>query len=298
VLPRLQIATLLLLASGSAFGQTHQPPPGKLSNIFRGPLSTRVAAGDTLAVSITPGGVVPIYSSSTTIQPGSWVSIYGTNLATAVTTWNGDFPTKLAGTTVTINNKPAYLYFIAPNQIDIQAPDDTATGTVPVVVTTPAGTANSTVTLGAFGPSFCVLVAGNNKHYVAGIIVRNDGSGTQGGGTYDFIGPGGNAFTFTTVPVKPGDVLELFGVGFGPTDPAIPAGMVVPPGQFGTIKKENPVTILINGIAVTPSFVGITEAGTFQINLTIPPGVGTGDLTLVALVGGVQTPNGVLITAQ
>jgi uncharacterized protein (TIGR03437 family) len=293
VLTRLEIATLLLLAAGSAFGQTHQPPPGKLSNIFRGPLSTRVASADTLAVSITPGGVVPIYSSSTTIQPGSWVSIYGTNFATAVTTWNGDFPTKLAGTTVTIDNKPAYLYFVAPNQINVQAPDDTATGTVPVVVTTPAGTASSTVTLGQFGPSFCLLGA---SRYVAGIVIRNDGSGKQGGGTYDFMGPAGDSLGFPTSPVKSGDVVEIYGVGFGPTDPPIPSGAIVPPGTFGTATA--PVTVLINGIAVTPSFVGITQAGNFQINLTIPPAVGTGDVTLVASVGGVQTQNGVLISAQ
>jgi uncharacterized protein (TIGR03437 family) len=292
VLPRLQIAIFLLLAAGSAFGQTHQPPPGKLSNIFRGPLSTRVASGDTLAVSITPGGVVPIYSSSTTIQPGEWVSIYGNNLASSVVNWNGDFPTTLANTTVTINGKNAYLFFLAPTQIDVQAPDDTATGTVPVVVTTPAGIANSTVTLGKYGPAFCVI----GGKYVAGIILRSDGSGTQGGGTYDFIGPAGSPLGFTTVPVKSGDIVELFGVGFGPTDPPIPSGMLLQPGQYGT--ATSPVTMLINGISVTPSFVGITEAGTFQINLTIPPAVGTGDLTIVALVGGLQTPNGVLISAQ
>jgi uncharacterized protein (TIGR03437 family) len=292
VLPRPHIAILLLLAAGAAFGQTHQPPPGKLSNIFRGPLSTRVASGDTLAVSITPGGVVPIYSTSTTIQAGSWVSIYGNNLAAAPKSWNGDFPTTLGGTTVTIDGKSAYLYFVAPTQIDVQAPDDTATGTVPVVVTTSTGRATSTVTLGQFGPAFCVL----GGKYVAGIILRSDGSGTQGGGTYDFIGPPGAPLGFTTVPVKSGDIVELFGVGFGPTDPPIPSGMVLAPGQFGTATK--PVNMFINGIPVTPSFVGITEAGTFQINLTIPPAVGSGDLTIVASVGGMQTPNGVFISAQ
>ncbi len=236
--------------------------------------------------------MVPIYSTSTTIQPGEWVSIYGTNLASGIVNWNGDFPTTLAGTTVTINNKNAYLFFLSQGQIDVQAPDDTATGTVPVVVTTPAGTATSTVTLGKYGPAFCVI----GGKYVAGIIVRNDGSGTQGGGTYDFIGPPGSPLGFPTVPVKSGDVVELFGVGFGPTDPVIPSGTLLKPGQFGT--ATSPVTMLINGIAVTPAFVGITEAGTFQINMTIPPAVGTGDLSIVALVGGLQTPNGVFISAK
>ena len=95
------------------------------------------------------------------------------------------------------------------------------------------------------------------------------------------------------MPVKSGDVVELFGVGFGPTDPVIPAGAALQPGQLGTAKPENPVTMLINGIPVSPSFVGITEAGLFQINLTIPPAVGTGDLTISASVGGMQTPNAV-----
>jgi uncharacterized protein (TIGR03437 family) len=90
--------------------------------------------------------------------------------------------------------------------------------------------------------------------------------------------------------------VELFGVGFGPTSPQIASGAVLAPGQFGTATA--PVTLLINGTAVTPSFTGITEAGTFQINLTIPPALGTGDLTIVALVGGMQTPNGILISAQ
>ena len=33
------------------------------------------------APAVTPGGIVPAYSSVNTIQPGEWISIYGTNLA-------------------------------------------------------------------------------------------------------------------------------------------------------------------------------------------------------------------------
>jgi len=36
-------------------------------------------------------------------------------------------------------------------------------------------------------------------------------------------GPVG-AFSYATRPVKPGEVVELYGVGFGPTNPAVPAG--------------------------------------------------------------------------
>ena len=58
---------------------------------------------------------------------------------------------------MTIDNKPGYLWLVSPGQINVQAPDDTATGIVPVVVTTPNGIATSTVTLGQFGLSFSLL---------------------------------------------------------------------------------------------------------------------------------------------
>ncbi len=241
---------------------------------------------------VTPAGVVPIYSTATTIQSGSWISIYGANLAALPTTWKGDFPTTLGGTSVRINNKPAYIYYASPGLIDVQAPDDTATGTVPVVVTTGAGTTTSTVTLGQFGPSLCV--AGGK--YAAGVILRPDGSGAQGGGTYDFLGPAGNSLGYPTKAAKAGDAIELYGVGFGPTSPTITSGRVLAPGEYGS--ASTPITLIINGVSVTPSFAGITEAGLFQLNFTVPAGLGSGDLSIRAMVGGVQTPSGVVIPLQ
>jgi len=244
------------------------------------------------APTITPAGVVPIYSTATTIQPGSWVSIYGSNLAGSTMTWGGNFPTTLGGTSVKINNKPAYILFVSSGQIDVQAPDDTATGTVPVVVTTGAGTSSGTVTLGQFGPSLCVV----GGKYVAGVIVRNDGSGSQGGGTFDYLGPTGTSLGYQTKAAQAGDAIELYGVGFGPTSPAITSGKVLAPGQFGT--ASTPITLIINGVSVTPSFAGITEAGLFQLNFTVPAGLGSGNLSIAGMVGGAQTPSGVVIPLQ
>jgi uncharacterized protein (TIGR03437 family) len=207
-------------------------------------------------------------------------------------TWNGDFPTTLGGTSVKINNKPAYIYYASPGLIDVQAPDDTNTGTVPVVVTTGAGSTTSTVTLGQFGPSLCVV----GGKYVAGVIVRSDGSGSQGGGTYDFLGPTGTSLGYATKAAKAGDAIELYGVGFGPTSPAIVSGKVLAPGQYGM--ASIPITLIINGVSVTPSFAGITEAGLFQLNFTVPAGLGSGNLSITGMVGGVQTPSGVVIPLQ
>ena len=244
----------------------------------------------TPAPTIFHGGVVPIDSSISVIQPGSWVTIYGNNLASGTFLWNGDFPTSLGGTSVTINSKPAYLWFVSPSQINLQAPDDTATGLVSVVVTSPSGRAASTVRLSPYGPSFSLF--GDGKH-VAGVIPTPDGTGAYGGGTYDLLGPSG-AFSFKTRPVKAGETLVLYGVGFGPTTPSVPAG-----GAFsGAAPTNSPVAISIGGVPAVVAFAGITAAGLYQFNLTVPPNTGSGDRALEATVNGVQTPPGPVVSVQ
>jgi uncharacterized protein (TIGR03437 family) len=243
-----------------------------------------------LAPSITLGAIVPIDSSVSTIQPGEWISIFGVNLAGAAATWTGNFPTSLGGTSVTIDGRPAYLWYVSPTQINLQVPDDPATGSVTVVVTTPNGTASSTVTLAPFAPSFNLL---DTKH-VAGIILRSNGSGAYGGGSYDIIGPTGTALGYATVAAKAGDTVELFGVGFGPTSPTVAAGAIF----SGSASTNNAVSLRIDNVSVIPSFAGLSAAGLYQINFTVPAGLGTGDVALVAAVGGASTQPSVVISLQ
>jgi uncharacterized protein (TIGR03437 family) len=51
-------------------------------------------------------------------------------------------------------------------------------------------------------------------------------------------------------------------------------------------------------VSVLPSFAGLSGAGLYQINLTVPAGLGTGDVPLVATVDGVQSPASVVISLQ
>jgi len=260
-------------------------------------------AAVTGAPSIAPGGVVPNDGTLSIIQPGEWVTIYGNNLASATATWNGDFPTSLGGTTVEINGRLAYLMYVSPGQINLQAPDDPARGQVSVVVTTQEGSAESTVTLSEFAPSFSLVglpsgtfLPAGGFGYVSGIIVRSDKSGAYGGGSYDLLGPTGSAFGYATVAAKPGDIVELYGVGFGPTTPTVPAGQAFT--GAAPIDLTNDFALYINNVLIKPSFVGISSAGLYQINLTIPFGVGEGDVALTATCGGLETQRGVLISLE
>lgn len=251
---------------------------------------TEGKASNPNAPSITTGGVVPVYSSATSIQTGSWISIYGQNLATATTIWNGDFPTSLGGTSVTIDGKNAYLWFVSAGQINLQVPDDTATGTVPVVVTTPNGTANSTVTLASAAPS--LLLQADGKHVTA-IVLSPAGTPGNSGSGWDVIGPQSS----TTRPVKAGETLIIYAVGLGPTQSAVPAGKVYSSASATT----NPVSFTIGGVAVPQAnilFAGEVGAGLYQVNMTVPANLGTGDKAIVASVTGVQSQSGVMLSLQ
>ena len=276
----LAFGSALRFVAANELGRTLRP----------GEAARAIPANQTQVPVIAPGGVVPLDGTVNTIQPGEWISIYGSNLAPETATWNGDFPTSLGGVSVQIDGKPAYLMYVSPGQIDLQAPDDTARGTVSVVVTTAAGSGNSSVTLADVSPSFSVL---QNLH-VAGIIVRSDHSGAFGGGTYDILGPTGNSFGYPTVAAQAGDRVELFAVGFGPTDPTVAAGQAF----TGKARITSPLSLYINNIQVRPSFVGLSSAGLYQINLVVPGDLGVGDVSIEAIVGGMKTQSGVLFSLQ
>lgn len=217
---------------------------------------------------ITPGGVVPVGSTITTISPGSWISIYGSNLASSTATWTGNFPTSLGGVSVLIDGKLAYLSYVSATQINAQVPDDANYGTVSVQV----GTATSTVTLAQFSPSWIPLTYTN---YAVAVI------------------PGVNnsyAIASSTQRISPGQIIELYAVGFGPTNPVTPAGQLLTSDAV----TANTVTVTIGGVNATVQYAGLILAGLYQFNVVVPQ-VASGDQPLQAKVGGAQTPAGVYL---
>lgn len=235
--------------------------------------------------SITPNGIVPVFTDTPLIQPGSWISIYGTNLAAATALWNGDFPTTLGGVTVTINGKPGYFWFVSSGQLNLQAPDDTTRGCVPVVISTSRGTVSTSVELANVSASLSLL----DGTYVAAVIPTPNGGGAYAGGTYDLAGPVGR-FAFATRPAKRGETVVLYGVGLGPTQPAVSAGKIF----SGAAATVNRVQVLlgtnVSGFVEAPvAFSGLVGAGLYQLNITVPQNAPSGD---VAVQVTVQIPNG------
>ena len=222
---------------------------------------------------ITAGGVVNAASFQAGVTPGAWLTIFGQNLASAAHALTSDdlvdgkLPTSLSGVSVKINNLPAYLSFVSPTQLNVQAPADTSLGSVPVTVTNSAGTSDVTnATLVAVFPGLFKI--GN---YAA--AVRADGTVVSG-----------------SVAVKPGDILSLYGTGFGGTNPSIAPGTLIQTA----VPLTNAVTVTIGGVTAPVSFSGLSAAGLNQINITVPA-VGNGDLEVIAQVSGARTQSGALL---
>ncbi len=230
----------------------------------------------TVAVTLTvqgnpPAGTIAGITNAGSFQPGfasaTWVSIFGANLSQTTYTWqagdfiNGQLPTSLRGVSVTIDGIPAYVEYISPTQINVLAPDDPTTGSVQVQVTTAKQQSNSLAEQKQqFAPSFFTF----------------------------------NGMSATAAPAHPGDTVQIYGTGFGPTNPASPtAQLVTTPAMLASTPQIN-----IGGMNAAVAYAGLIEAGLYQFNVTVPASLPNGNAAVLATIGGVQTQTGVSITVQ
>ncbi len=245
----------------------------------------------------TTGGSAPTISANGVVngasfQPGivanSWVTIQGAGLATKTDDWsnsivNGALPTSLDGVSVSMGGKPAYIYYISPGQLNVLAPDVPA-GPITVTVTTSGGTSAAfATTASAYGPAFFAW-PGNQV-----VATRTD---------YSYAVKAGTFAGATTVAAKPGDVIVLWATGFGPTNPAAPAGVAVPSDKAYATSSLPSITIdnvpaTVYGAALAPGSVGL-----YQIAIQVPPSLADGDWPIQAIIGGVLSPAGTILSVH
>ena len=221
------------------------------------------------------------------IAPSAWVTIKGTGLAPTTRIWvDSDFvqnrlPTALNGVSVTIDGKPAAVYYISPVQINVLAGALTHPGPVNVIVNTAEGTATFTATVKSQVPAWFMLDPENRKYVAA---VNGDGSIVGKTGLY----PSVPNFT-KPLPAKTGRAL-IYGTGFGVTNPPVPEGTAFS-GAFAIAG----VSIKIGGAPVTVEFAGVVTPGLFQFNI-VAPDLPAGDYLIEGTINGVATQVGAYIT--
>jgi uncharacterized protein (TIGR03437 family) len=247
------------------------------SNTGSNPPPNLLASGVQSGASYLPG-----------VVPGSWLAIKGANLSTiASDTWAnsivaGALPTTLDGVSVSIGGLPASIYYVSPGQINVIAPN-LSPGATTLTVTTPAGTTMPvTVNVASAAPAF-FLWPGNQA-----VATRTDGS---------FVAKPGTFAGAATTAAHPGDIVILWGTGFGATTPPAPQGTVVPSTQQYSC---SPVTaalgaanLTVYGCALSPG-----SAGLYQVAVQIPATIANGDYALAVTVSGAVSPPGVVLSVS
>ena len=242
------------------------------------------------------------WGDTTNISSGTWFQIKGTNLSSTMRTWaTSDFtnggnnaPTSLDGVSVTVNSKPAFIYFVSSGQINAQAPDDPgSTGPVSVVVTNSNGSATSQVTKVSVSPgllappsTFPFSFFQNGKQYLDATV----GLQNLYVGSASLV----SNFPYPFTPAKPGDTIWLYGIGFGDANPALPAGTVA-----SSDKLTASVTITFDQTPATVTYAGHYPGyvGLYLFMVTVPQ-IANGDHQIVVSLNGQQVPQTVYLTVH
>ncbi len=251
----------------------------------------KISPPPTPTISFTDA-VIPSFQGKSGFASNSYVEIYGSNLSTTARSWSGgDFnganaPTSLDGVSVTVNGKPAFIFYISPGQININTPEDTATGPVQIQVRTQVGLSNiGTATRARLSPTLQTvpqfLVGG--KQYVVALTPD----------FRSFIGRPNLIPGVNFVAAKPGDNISIYALGCGPTNPATSAGVVTAVNSPLAL----PFDLRIGGIPANVTFAGVAAGtiGLYQLNAVVP-NVVAGDHSIELIVDGVPNAQNLVIT--
>jgi len=238
--------------------------------------------------------VLPAFGGNLAIGFASngYLELYGTNLSNTTRQWAGsDFqgskaPTSLDGVSVKVNGKDAAVYYISPTQININTPDDAATGPVVIHVSNNGQSSNAaTVQKSKVAPSMLTtpafLIGG--KQYVAALMPD----------LKTFVGTPGLISGVGFQAVKPGDNIVIYALGCGPTSPATQGGVVT----ATTSNVSSSYELRIGGQKANVTFFGAIQGaiGLYQINAVVP-NVGVGDQAIELIVDGVSNSQDLVLS--
>ena len=189
--------------------------------------------------------------------PGMILSVFGTQLGDFVQSFGTvPLPQYLAGFEAAVNGVIAPLYYVSPNQVNLQIPYETQPGTATLTVGNPYANINYKFQVSASAP---------------GIFTQPDG---------------------TLVPfasASRNQIITMYMTGDGQVSPALATG-AGPAAGTPTSRLPKPrltVSVTVGGIPATPTFVGIPTGyvGVTQVNFTVPANAPTGVQPVIVTVG-------------
>jgi uncharacterized protein (TIGR03437 family) len=216
------------------------------------------------------GGIGNAASGQQAYAPGMILSVYGAALGAFVqSAATIPLPQYLAGFEATINGVMAPLYYVSPNQVNVQIPYETNPGPATLVVGNPYANITYDFQVSAAAP-----------------------------GIFTFPNGGINPFRSAAA----GQTVTLYITGDGQVTPSLATGSSPSPHtQMGNLPKpRQTVSVTIGGVPAIIAFIGIPSGlvGVTQINYTVPAGVPAGLQPVVVTVGGAASPAANLTITQ
>jgi uncharacterized protein (TIGR03437 family) len=229
-----------------------------------------------------------------TVTPGDVMALFGQQLSFAAPSSGPQPPlaTTVGGSQVLVNGYAVPLYFSSYGQINFQMPVDTPAGTALVQVTTTETYPPTTLATLQTSNTVSVNVAARAPRLL--LIYGTGGYGaivdaSQGNGFNTLPMPTTVSIpNFVTKPASRGDVLTIYAIGLGPTNPPVATGQPAPAAEPLARLTSTPTVVfgedregLLVEVNVPPAFVayaGLSPyyAGLYQINVPIPATCPTG----------------------
>ena len=246
----------------------------------------------TLTSKPTISGIADAASFRASISPNALISIFGGTFAPSTDTFraaasdlvSGKLPTQLACIAVEIDGQRSPVFFVSPNQVNAQAPIINRSGEMGVRVILNPGASTEVrsdemkVQWNFYSPSLFQVDAKT-------VLVINASQN--------------NTVVTASAPAKPGDIIVLYGTGFGYSNP------VWQPGEFASKLSpvRDPCVPTVGGTALPAAnilYAGLSPAapGLYQFNLKLPDSLADGDVPISLQIGGYQTQAGLVIPVK
>jgi uncharacterized protein (TIGR03437 family) len=239
-----------------------------------------------VSVSVIPSGFVEpsvgaiaddaAQTATNLVSPGEAITIYGPQLADCAAASSLPFPTQLCGAQVLIDGVPLPLYFVSPDQIDAQLPFGLTENISHELIVQRDGQLSAPFQV-------------NVVPATPGVFTQN-GAGT---GAADVLNTAYQLVTSNN-PLHPGDTTIIYCSGLGTVESTTGIqGQSGVPAPFSTLLLTvNSVSVTIGGQPAPVIFAGLAPGfvGLYQINVTVPSGVASGQAPLVVTVADQTSP--------
>lgn len=205
------------------------------------------------------------------IAGGAWISVFGAGFARRTREWTIDdfagtsLPLSLDNVRVSVNGRPAAIAYISPTQINALTPTEMDRGWARMQVETSEGSSEPVVVYqDRYSPALASYPGSN-----VAVAVAADGSLLGDRGTLSYVVRG----------ARPGEVVQLFGTGFGPVGPPWNGyELLVEP----RILASPTLDVRVGGLRAAVRWAGMVLPGLYQLNVEVPEKLPPGQWLLEA----------------